>query len=86
MLSRRLAAQAPAWLRAAGPRGAAAAAGEVAPVKPSEDGTTTTTQGQAFVGDLRSTSALMVGDGVFDHTRKWLQVREGGQEQHWLAV
>ncbi|EFN59132.1 hypothetical protein CHLNCDRAFT_137950 [Chlorella variabilis] len=59
MLSRQLAAQAPAWLRAAGARGAAAAAGEVVPVKGrSEDGITTTVPGQAFVGDLRSTSAL----------------------------
>lgn len=74
MLSRQLAAQAPAWLRAAGARGAAAAAGEVVPVKGrSEDGITTTVPGQAFVGDLRSTSALAVGDGIFNHTKKWLQ-------------
>ena len=121
MLSRRLAAEAPAWLAAAGARGAAAkAGGAVAKVQPaSDDGITTTTHGQAFVGDLRSTSALevrgggcgtmgvscsapaphcpglhahelrgaassclaclpaslpQVGDGVFNHTKKWLQV------------
>ncbi|KAL4859454.1 NADH dehydrogenase [ubiquinone] iron-sulfur protein 6 [Chlorella vulgaris] len=75
MLCRRLAAQAPCWLRSAGSLTAPAAAGEVAPTKPvnSEDGITTTVPGQAFVGDLRSTSALEVGDGVFDHTKKWLQ-------------
>jgi hypothetical protein len=28
---------------------------------------------QAFEGDLRSTSALGYGDGIFDHTGKWLQ-------------
>lgn len=61
MLSRRLAAQAPAWLAAAGARGAAGKAGAVAKVQPaSDDGITTTTHGQAFVGDLRSTSALEV--------------------------
>lgn len=79
MLSRQLAAEAPQWLRvaAAGARGAAAKAGSsgaVAAVKPSDDGITTTVPGQAFVGDLRSTSALEVGDGVFNHTKKWLQV------------
>lgn len=31
--------------------------------------------GQAFVGDLRSTSALSVGDGITTHTAKWLQVQ-----------
>lgn len=60
MLSRRLAAQAPAWLAAAGARGAAGKAGAVAKVQPADDGITTTTHGQAFVGDLRSTSALEV--------------------------
>ncbi|KAI7836234.1 hypothetical protein COHA_009874 [Chlorella ohadii] len=73
MLSRRLAAQAPAWLAAAGARGAAGKAGAVAKVQPADDGITTTTHGQAFVGDLRSTSALEVGDNVFNHTKKWLQ-------------
>ncbi len=33
---------------------------------------------QAFVGDLRSTSALCVGDGIETHTAKWLQVRRYG--------
>lgn len=117
MLSRRLAAQAPAWLAAAGARGAADKAGAVAKVQVvSDDGITTTTHGQAFVGDLRSTSALevrarrcgsapgpaectwlqhercprwsaivrparcplpQVGDNVFNHTKKWLQVSCG---------
>lgn len=29
--------------------------------------------GQAFVGDLRSTSALSIGDGISNHTAKWFQ-------------
>ena len=33
----------------------------------------TTLPGQAFVGDLRSTSGLGVGDGIKTHTGKWLQ-------------
>lgn len=33
----------------------------------------TTTPGQAFVGDLRSTSGLGKGDGINNHTGKWLQ-------------
>lgn len=33
---------------------------------------TTTLPGQAFVGDLRSTSGLGVGDGKTTHTSKWL--------------
>lgn len=36
--------------------------------------------GQAFVGDLRSTSALSVGDGIKNHTAKWLQRELGGQQ------
>lgn len=35
----------------------------------------TTRQGQAFVGDLRGASALGLGDGITDHTAKWMQVR-----------
>lgn len=88
MLSRRLAAEAPAWLAAAGAaRGAAskAVATSKAGAPPpaadldAADGITTTTPGQAFVGDLRSTSALLVGDGIFNHTAKWLQVGKGGE-------
>eukprot|EP00884_Botryococcus_braunii_P003479 jgi/Botrbrau1/13131/Bobra.0187s0086.1 len=30
--------------------------------------------GQAFYGDLRSTSGLGLGDGLTSHTAKWLQV------------
>lgn len=87
MLSRLLAAEAPAWLAAAASgRGFAAKAVATskagAPPPAAEvaatDGITTTMPGQAFVGDLRSTSALCVGDGIFDHTDKWLQV--GGPE------
>ena len=71
MLSRRLAAAAPAWGAAVGVRGlagevAATAGGggkEVAPV--TEDDITIKYPGQAFVGDLRSTSALSVGE------RRW---------------
>ncbi|GBF97119.1 hypothetical protein Rsub_10130 [Raphidocelis subcapitata] len=33
---------------------------------------TTTLPGQAFVGDLRSTSGLGLGDGKTTHTSKWL--------------
>lgn len=29
---------------------------------------------QAFDGDLRATSALGLGDGIVEHTSKWLQV------------
>lgn len=36
-----------------------------------------TLPGQAFLGDLRSTSALGTGDGIATHTGKWLQ---GGQK------
>jgi hypothetical protein len=36
---------------------------------------TTTLPGQAFVGDLRSTSGLGLGDGKTTHTSKWLTVR-----------
>ena len=36
----------------------------------------TTRQGQAFVGDLRGASALGLGDGITDHTAKWMQVRK----------
>jgi hypothetical protein len=35
----------------------------------------TTLPGQAFVGDLRSTSGLGLGDGKTSHTSKWLTVR-----------
>ncbi|KAK9819624.1 hypothetical protein WJX72_000363 [[Myrmecia] bisecta] len=31
------------------------------------------TPGQAYLGDLRSTSALGLGDGLTSHTSKWLQ-------------
>lgn len=33
----------------------------------------TTTGGAAFKGDLRSTSGLGIGDGIKNHTSKWLQ-------------
>jgi hypothetical protein len=35
---------------------------------------TTNSFGQAFGGDLRSTSGLGMGDGITNHTDKWLQV------------
>ncbi|PSC68241.1 NADH dehydrogenase [ubiquinone] iron-sulfur mitochondrial [Micractinium conductrix] len=82
MLARRLAAQAPAWAAAAaaavGARGAAtkavSKAGAPSPsTEVGKDDITTTLPGQAFVGDLRSTSALCVGDGITTHTAKWLQ-------------
>eukprot|EP00879_Flechtneria_rotunda_P003285 GHRR01003510.1.p1 GENE.GHRR01003510.1~~GHRR01003510.1.p1 ORF type:complete len:181 (+),score=70.33 GHRR01003510.1:193-735(+) len=34
---------------------------------------TVTAPGQAFVGDLRSTSGLCMGDDIHNHTEKWLQ-------------
>ncbi len=34
---------------------------------------TVTEYGQAFIGDLRSTSGLGLGDGLTSHTAKWLQ-------------
>jgi hypothetical protein len=40
----------------------------------------TTKPGQAFVGDLRGASALGLGDGITDHTAKWMQVRRRGKE------
>jgi hypothetical protein len=33
--------------------------------------------GQAVVGDYRSTSALSLGDGITNHTAKWLQKELG---------
>ncbi len=41
---------------------------------PTPPDSTTTVAGQAFPGDLRSTSALGFGDNLLDHTSKWLQV------------
>jgi hypothetical protein len=38
------------------------------------EGNTITVTGAAFPGDLRSTSGLGIGDGIEDHTGKWLQV------------
>jgi len=45
--------------------------GEKPPTPPDS---TTTVAGQAFPGDLRSTSGLGFGDNLLDHTSKWLQV------------
>lgn len=36
--------------------------------------TITARVGQAFAGDLRSTSGVGLGDGLRSHTAKWLQV------------
>ena len=38
------------------------------------EGNVITVTGAAFPGDLRSTSGLGTGDGIEDHTGKWLQV------------
>jgi NADH dehydrogenase (ubiquinone) Fe-S protein 6 len=35
---------------------------------------------QGFQGDLRSTSALSLGDGIKNHTTKWLQKELGGTQ------
>lgn len=58
-----------------------------AEVSPAEAATTlkqtlpeTVLQGQAFLQDLRSTSALGVGDGISNHSGKWLQKELGGQQ------
>lgn len=58
-----------------------------AEVSPAEAATTlkqtlpeTVLQGQAFLQDLRSTSALGVGDGISNHSAKWLQKELGGQQ------
>jgi hypothetical protein len=42
----------------------------------------TTLPGQAFVGDLRSTSGLGLGDGKTTHTSKWLTVRASSCHCH----
>lgn len=42
---------------------------------PTPPDSTTTVAGQAFPGDLRSTSGLGFGDNLLDHTSKWMQVR-----------
>jgi len=46
----------------------------------------TTLPGQAFVGDLRSTSGLGMGDGKNTHTSKWLTVRSIDYAAVLLAV
>jgi NADH dehydrogenase (ubiquinone) Fe-S protein 6 len=45
-----------------------------------QDEPTTVLPGQAFVGDLRATSALCVGDGITNHSAKWLQKELGGTQ------
>lgn len=45
-----------------------------------QDDPVTVLPGQAFLGDLRSTSALSVGEGIANHTAKWLQKELGGQQ------
>lgn len=81
--SRRLAAEVPALAsvglrglatKAAGDKAVAAAQAKGLQIK-EEDIPTTIAGGQAFPNDLRSTSALGVGDGIKTHTGKWLQVR-----------
>lgn len=42
--------------------------------KENEGNVITNPHGAAFPGDLRSTSGLGTGDGIQDHTGKWLQV------------
>lgn len=41
--------------------------------KENEGNIITNPNGAAFPGDLRSTSGLGIGDGIEDHTGKWLQ-------------
>lgn len=52
---------------------------EIATIIKDETLPSTKMPGQAFVGDLRSTSALSVGDGITTHTGKWLQVSDGSK-------
>ena len=76
------AAAAPYATKAAPPKGAVVQAKDwkavALPKDTVADIPTTTTVGQAFVGDLRSTSGLGLGDGLKTHTDKWLQ--GGGQK------
>ena len=80
LVSRRLAAEAPALFGGLA-RGlatkevAAGRGGAVATVADDDLPTTTYYPGQAHLGDLRSTSALGIGDSIKTHTGKWLQVR-----------
>jgi NADH dehydrogenase (ubiquinone) Fe-S protein 6 len=37
------------------------------------EGNVITEQGAAFPGDLRSTSGLGIGDGIENHTEKWME-------------
>lgn len=46
-----------------------------------QDNPETVLPGQAFVGDLRATSALCVGDGISNHSAKWLQKELGVSKQ-----
>jgi NADH dehydrogenase (ubiquinone) Fe-S protein 6 len=46
----------------------------------SQDEPTAVLPGQAFLGDLRSTSALCLGDGIKNHSAKWLQKELGGTQ------
>jgi NADH dehydrogenase (ubiquinone) Fe-S protein 6 len=46
----------------------------------SQDEPTAVLPGQAFPGDLRSTSALSIGDGIKNHSAKWLQKELGGTQ------
>jgi len=46
----------------------------------SQDDPTAVLPGQAFLGDLRSTSALSIGDGIKNHSAKWLQKELGGTQ------
>ena len=40
---------------------------------------TTIPGGQAYPNDMRSVSGLGIGDGIANHTRKWMQVRRRGK-------
>ena len=80
LVSRRLAAEAPALFgglaRGLATKEVAAGRGGAVSTVPDDDlPTTTYYPGQAHLGDLRSTSALGIGDGIKTHTGKWLQVR-----------
>lgn len=53
---------------------------------PTPPDSTTTVAGQAFPGDLRSTSGLGFGDNLLDHTSKWMQVSPQVFTMHFAGM
>ena len=67
---------------AADPPAIAVTAARVAEIarRGADDPTATSLPGQVRVGELRSSSALCVGDGIAGHTPKWWQPELGGTQ------